>query len=678
VDPDDDTIVTAHEGDDDPDGDGLAAFEDPDSDGDGLPDRFEAGDRDPATFPVDSDGDRVPDFLDLDSDGNGREDDWDGRGDRDGDGIPNHADVDDDGDGVEDIVELGAGPARDTDGDGTPDFRDVDSDGDGIDDAFEARCAFVPALCDTDEDGAPDLWDLDSDGDGFPDSTEAGPGGMAPRDTDQDGTPDFRDLDSDGDGLEDARERDVLGTDPYARDTDGDGFADAAELTLALDPLDPTSTWDGWMIELPERTERAASLEFELGLQRLDVVFLHAYGGGIPQDYLENHLADLVDGLKGRVADPAYGAAQIGGYCDFNFSTVDREDLARLPDPYHCKTFYLDVPLSEPGRFRALVGPRLGNLIYHQRVGSSFRAAPYEAFLQILEGPGRDDDCDGDYDPKWDTLPWRASPDDPFGGVAGDRVTTSEALGIRGGFGFRPFARPVFIWFQTVQYTDPGLVHPDPDHISHRVQDYGENYHDIPHHPYPIFRRTPADCPSDADYLRASQALRARDAFVLGIRGTHPSFVEGDATHTSYNIGYSMRRFLEELDQPIDVDGDGQTELPLLELDLSVDRVPVEYPRLTRALSSVIEGVENSIAYDRVRLEVEGDPNGLISAVSPSAHEGLKRGDEIAFAITFRGTVPARDHDQVFRMGLNVLTDDDDLVAYQDILVVVPGRRGGE
>ncbi len=64
ADADADSICDRDEGTIDPDGDGLPNAQDPDSDGDGVPDRSEAGDADPATPPADSNGDGLPDYLD--------------------------------------------------------------------------------------------------------------------------------------------------------------------------------------------------------------------------------------------------------------------------------------------------------------------------------------------------------------------------------------------------------------------------------------------------------------------------------------------------------------------------------------------------------------------------------------------------------------------------------------
>jgi len=472
-DADGDGILDVHEGEADPDGDLLPAREDLDSDDDGLSDQLEAGDEEVWTFPVDSDGDDTPDFLDLDSDDNGLLDAREGRGDVDGDGVHNAADADDDGDGLPDVLELLEDYPVDTDKDGQPDYLDTDSDNDGIDDAFERACLFVADPCDTDDDGVPDVLDGDSDDDGFTDTQESGPGGMTPRDTDQDGTPDFRDLDSDGDGLWDAQERDELGTDPLSQDTDGDGLSDAVELELETDPLDAASTWDGWMIELKERTSREETLQFELGLQRLDVVLMYdnaAFPGiEVAKTFLDATLLKLVTDWETRIEDASYGVVYVGGYSRAPYTSegIDvftgedrtRESWARDADVQGCRSFFVDAPLSDGADVRAALERGMGDLDGWAR--RCHVTAPYEVLTQLLVGRGRDDDCDGVYNPGFDTLPWVSSADDPFAGAAGDRQSRDGTLGVRSGFGFRPFSRPVFLWIQGGQYTDPGVVHPD-------------------------------------------------------------------------------------------------------------------------------------------------------------------------------------------------------------------------
>ncbi|MBW2261768.1 MAG: hypothetical protein JRG91_07325, partial [Deltaproteobacteria bacterium] len=111
VDTDGDTIADRHEGDGDPDEDGLTNTRDDDSDNDGLSDAEEAGDGDICTHPVDHDGDTTPDFLDPDSDNDGVSD-----SDETAMGT-DPTEVDTDGDTISDLVEdvYGSDPLDDED-----------------------------------------------------------------------------------------------------------------------------------------------------------------------------------------------------------------------------------------------------------------------------------------------------------------------------------------------------------------------------------------------------------------------------------------------------------------------------------------------------------------------------------------------------------------------------------
>jgi cysteine-rich repeat protein len=159
LDSDDDGIPDAVEGADDLDGDGLGCYADTDCDGDYVPDSTERT--------VDTDGDGTPDYRDLDSDGDGILDAHELFPDSDGDGKANRIDLDSDGDGIPDRIEAGdADPTTypvDTDNDGIPDYIDVDSDGDGLPDVLETGCASGSSDRldpDSDNDGYSDLAEV--------------------------------------------------------------------------------------------------------------------------------------------------------------------------------------------------------------------------------------------------------------------------------------------------------------------------------------------------------------------------------------------------------------------------------------------------------------------------------------------------------------------------------------
>jgi hypothetical protein len=302
----------------DTDGDGLPDYQDPDDDGDGIPTSREgAPDQD-------TDEDGVPDFLDDDDDGDGRptaEEDanTDGDGDPstdptdlDGDGIPDYLDADDtggptgdaDGDGLTNAreAELGTDPQdADTDSDGVGDGAEVDAgtdpldhgsfadaDGDLVPDAIESADGTDPndadSFADSDGGGTADhIETVTYPNNGIPASDVADPGDD-PRDLDSDGLPDRLELfissDPDGagsptsNGAGDDNDNDVsnaveaylttlgiLSVDAVS-DQDRDGYPDASEVALGLDPLRADATDDDGD-GVPDIVEALAGLDID-------------------------------------------------------------------------------------------------------------------------------------------------------------------------------------------------------------------------------------------------------------------------------------------------------------------------------------------------------------------------------------------------------------------------------
>ncbi|MEX2122624.1 MAG: Calx-beta domain-containing protein [Woeseia sp.] len=318
-DPDDDGdgVPTASENppDQDTNSDSLPDYLDNNDDGDGRLTRDEDADADgdgnPATDPTDLDDDNIPDYLDphdqggptgdLDGDGltNEREaelgtdpenpdTDGDGVGDGDEDAagtdpLDNLSFEDADGDLVPDAIEVADGtdpnnPASfvDSDGGGTADHIETvtyanfgitatdtldhnddqrDFDGDGLPDRLEISIGSEPSSSDSPTaDGAGD-----DTGNGIPNAVEAYLAGLgivsvtASSDFDRDGYPDAAEVllalnplsatasDSDGDGVPNVIEL-LAGLDiNAATDSDADGVPDAREIALNADPLDANS-----------------------------------------------------------------------------------------------------------------------------------------------------------------------------------------------------------------------------------------------------------------------------------------------------------------------------------------------------------------------------------------------------------------------------------------------------
>ena len=290
----------------DTDGDGIPDDLDDDDDGDGVP---TASENPPAQ---DTDEDGTPDYLDDDDDGDGRltraED-----ADEDGDGNPATDPTDLDDDGVPDYLDFDdqGGPTGDLDGDGLTNEREEDlgtdpenpdSDGDGVNDGAEDAAGSDPldqaSFPDADEDLVPDPVEeaegsdpndaasfLDSDSGGTADYIETvlyPNRGLEPTDP-ADPADDRRDFD--GDGLPDRLELSISG-DPQDPDSptasgggddDGDGVSNAVEhylMTLGISPADELSDYD--------RDGYPDAAEIRLGLDPLTTADRDTDGDGVP------------------------------------------------------------------------------------------------------------------------------------------------------------------------------------------------------------------------------------------------------------------------------------------------------------------------------------------------------------------------------------------------------------
>ena len=290
ADDDNDGVPTATENppDQDTNADGIPDYLDDDDDGDGRPtrdeDANEDGDGNPATNPTDSDGDGAPNYLDPDDQGGPT-------GDLDGDGLtneredelgtdPENADTDGDGvgDGDEDVA--GTDPLddrsfEDADGDLVPDKVEADdgtdpnnpasfadSDGGGTADHIETTVYPSYGVAPTNtSDPRDDRRDFD--GDGLPDRLEIAissePGAVDSPTADGAG-------DDNGNGITNAVEAylatlGIVSIDS-ASDFDRDGYPDAAEVSLALNPLSATES-DSDGDSIPDVVELLAGLDID-------------------------------------------------------------------------------------------------------------------------------------------------------------------------------------------------------------------------------------------------------------------------------------------------------------------------------------------------------------------------------------------------------------------------------
>jgi Bacterial TSP3 repeat len=626
-DADEDTILDIHEGEEDYDGDGTPNYLDTDSDGDGINDKREAGDSDSLTLANDSDGDGSPDYLDLDSDNNcvldadekGEAEDG-GPADSDGDGVYDFADTDNDGDGIPDTGEIGDDCAvPDTDGDGTSDYMDVDSDGDGINDVYEAGTTeWNTTPADEDEDGTPDYRDLDSDDDGISDADESGieAEGDEPRDSDNDGYYDFEDSDSDGDGISDREEWETYGTDPYDFDTDGDGFSDGGELAAGTDPLDTESVIDGLYVEVPERTSTEEEFEFELRIQMGDIAFLIDTTCSMSgtANAMAGEFSTIVETLSSTIPDAEYGVATYDDYPYGSYGSAGSD-----------KPFELRQQITDD---LEVVADALSREVQIHS-GADGPESSMEAIYQGATGDGYDQDCSASYDANYDVKPFLAASDDPFSGGGGEFYDSGNSGGgTIGGFGFREYALPVLVYA-----TDNYLRDPE--------NGYG----------------APGGCPLDAGYSDVVSAVGDLGAYLIGIA------VNGNTATPQ------MKTLSDATSSYADTDEDGVAD------DQLVFNWSGSDDEFRTTITGAIEDLVNSITFDKVELEVEGDTWGFVSSIEPPYYEAVADlgVETLEFTLEFRGVIAATTEDQLFKLTLNVIGDETVLLDSLDIIVLVPG-----
>lgn len=618
-DSDDDTILDIHEGDEDPDSDSIPNYLDTDSDNDCIPDRFEAGDSEPLTMPFDSDGDGNPDYTDLDSDDNGIPDSNEvGNNcttplDTDGDRIPDFKDDDNDGDLIPDEVEIGGDPdlPLDTDEDDIPDYMDTDSDGDGIADIVEGGIDYEgDTPVDSDGDGTPDYLDLDSDNNGIPDSQERNGTPIDPADTDGDGLYDYQDVDNDGDGLEDDYELSI-GSDPQVRDTDGDGYSDGLENEAGTDPQSSDSVPDGLVVEVPPRTEVEQIFTFTTGIAMGDVFFLLDTTGSMGGilTTISSYFVQVVGILSTLIVDLAFG---VGSFDDYQYS-----DFGSYPD----KPFVLEQQVTTDA---SLVTAALSRLVASG--GADQPESDMEALYQATTGIGYDQDCDDLYDSSFDVPPFIPNPSDAFGGsVSGTYDPTVPGTGYLGGAGFRDNALPIIIYTTDAPFRDP---------------DDGDS--------------TPPACSNPAGESDVIASVTSLGAKLIGI----------DAG--SYGAGIEMEQLAYATNSLCDTDGDGDVDDPLVFYASSSG---------SGVITGIIDGVTNLVetgVFD-VTLEPEGDIYGFITNIDPPLYSDVQGGTTLNFMLTFTGSVPAKEDDQIFMIYLNVMGNGTTLLDQETIFILVPG-----
>lgn len=138
---------------------------------------------------------------------------------------------------------------------------------------------------------------------------------------------------------------------------------------------------------------------------------------------MRDAVPDVLAEVQGIVPDTSFSIAT---FDDYNYKVGD-DQLGEGTD----RPFALVLGQTlDPGQ----VAEAVGSLDIHN--GADWPESSLEAMFQAITGTGFDQDCDGEYDPVTDVLPFLAAPGDPFGGTGGQSATGLE-VGAVGGTGRR-------------------------------------------------------------------------------------------------------------------------------------------------------------------------------------------------------------------------------------------------
>jgi hypothetical protein len=92
-----------------------------------------------------------------------------------------------------------------------------------------------------------------------------------------------------------------------------------------------------------------------------------------------------------------------------------------------------------------------------------------------------------------------------------------------------------------------------------------------------------------------------------------------------------------------------------------------------QTVSNVIAGIEalsNSGEFD-LELQVEDQPFGFVTAITPSSHADVPVNTQIEFEITIYPAVPQQNSDQVFVFPMQVIGDGTSVLAEWELVLVV-------
>ena len=438
-----------------------------------------------------------------------------------------------------------------------------------------------------------------------------------------DSDPDFGSStdDPDCDGATTEEEVDA-GSDPNHPDTDGDWVMDGQEIHGDRSPVNP----ERLVITLNKGEEATFHLVGRPGEQSTDVTFLldTTCSMSSTATAMATEFVDMTDQLALVKMDIHYGFATFDDYAFASYGSAGAGD----------KPFILRQPVTDDV---AAVQEALSTVPIH--AGADTPEATMEALYQTLTGTGYDQDCNATYDETTDVLPFLASEDDPFDGLAGSAWTEELAgTGSSGGMGFRAGSRPIIVYA-----TDNTLRDPEAGH------------------------GVPGGCPGDAGRSDVISAAITTDATLIGIMTSS----WGGTTATE-----QMEALAIATDSIADLDLDGTDDDNLV---FSWDGSSDEFSAtVVAAITAAIMKADSEVMlHEEVNVITERDDAGFVSSMEPSSFSDVEVGADpsplLRFDLTATGTLAATDATQTFSADLLLLGNEDMRIGGLPVDFVVPG-----
>ena len=451
---------------------------------------------------------------------------------------------------------------------------------------------------------------LDSDGDGIPDDEE-GDG-----DSDGDGIPDANDNDSDNDGIPDGED-----VDPTNPDTDGDGWTDLQEQVCGSDPLDPASTCDGFNGQINGFEVNEVVVTFDTQIQLGDVMFILDETGSMQGtlDDVANNFGSVVSEIQSLIPDLTYGVAS---YDDYNYGFMG----AGSDKPFHHR--------QQQTSSSAAAQSALGSL--YAGGGWDWPESTIEALYQSATGFGYDQNCNGQYDAADDILPFISSPNDPFGGIAGQRYNAGvPGTGDLGGNGFRQGAVPILVYATDATVRNSAAINQGPKSAQ-----------------FP--GGLPVGCSTDAIAPQLQAALGDINAKAIGV-----------AARTNDALG-AMTDIAGWTDSWLDLDGDGTPDS---------NEWMVWSSSSYNIVDQVVAGIEEftaNVTYD-LTMEVD-DGDGALVDVDPPSYADIPAMNSVTFTLTLEPepeTLTTMFSDTVYVIPATLYGDGEVVLATWDLIFVV-------